>query len=211
LYVAWASQWAIEGMDSASTLLRSADDVVTIANEQGFPLFLGFGKMMRGWSLGAIGQAKEGIPLLLEGLAIYRDTGARLALPFVLTMFAETYARADLPHEGLDRLAEAASVVEMTQERWAESEMHRLRGSLLLSMDQHSAAEESYLHALSVAQAQKAKFWELRAATSLGRLWRDQGKTVAARDLLSPVREWFTEGFKTAVLRDAEELLGQLA
>jgi class 3 adenylate cyclase/predicted ATPase len=211
LYVAWASHWAIEGMDSAKMMLGSADEVLAISREQGFPLLLGFGNMMRGWSLAALGQPKEGIRLLLDGLAIYRDTGARLALPFVLTTLAETYARAELPEEGLNRLAEAASVVEITQERWAEAEMHRLRGSILLQMHQHLAAEKCYRRALAVARGQSAKFWELRAATSLARLWRDQGKHTAAWGLLSPCCEWFTEGLETPVLRDGKQLLGQLA
>jgi class 3 adenylate cyclase/predicted ATPase len=210
LYVAWASHWAIEGMDSAGTMLRSADELLTISREQGFPLLLGFGNIMRGWSLGALGQAKEGIPLLLEGLATYRETGARLALPFVLTTLAETYARAGLLEEGLSRLAEAAGVVEITQERWAEAEMHRLRGSILLEMHQPLSAEDCYRQALAVARRQGAKFWELRAATSLARLWREQGKHAAARDLLSPCYGWFSEGLETPVLRDGRELLCQL-
>src|SRR5262252_4902631 len=99
----------------------------------------------------------------------------------------------------------------ITQERWAEAEMHRLRGTLLLSMREHAAAEESYLHALAVARQQTARFWELRAATNLGRLWRDQGKRIEARDLLAPIYGWFTEGFDTPVLQDAKALLDQLA
>ena len=81
------------------------------------------------------------------------------------------------PQEGLDRLAEAAKLVETTHERWAEAEIHRLRGTLLLSMNEHAAAENSYRRALEVAQRQSAKFWELRAALDLARLWHDQGQT----------------------------------
>jgi predicted ATPase len=124
---------------------------------------------------------------------------------------AEVYGMAGQPDEGLDRLAEAANLVETTQERWAEAEMHRLRGTLLLAMNEHAAAENSYRHALAVAQRQSAKFWELRAATSLARLWRDQGKRTEARDLLAPIYGWFTEGFETPVLQDAKALLDQLA
>ena len=103
------------------------------------------------------------------------------------------------PEEGLNRLAEAAKLVETTQERWAEAEMHRMRGTLLLSMHEHAAAEDSYRQALAVARRQSAKFWELRAALDLARLWRDQGKAQQARDLLAPVYDWFTEGFDTPV------------
>src|SRR6516225_11227117 len=108
---------------------------------------------------------------------------------------------------GLNRLAEAAKIVEVTQERWAEAEMHRLRGTLLLSMNKHAEAENSYRQALSVAQRQSAKFWELRAAKSMARLWRDQGKRDKARDLLAPVYGWFTEGFATRDLKEAKALL----
>jgi predicted ATPase len=93
----------------------------------------------------------------------------------------------------------------------AEAEMHRLRRTLLLSMNEHAEAEKSYREALSVAQRQSAKFWELRAATSLARLWRDQGKRDEARDLLAPVYGWFTEGFDTFDLKEAKALLDGLA
>ena len=89
--------------------------------------------------------------------------------------------------------------------------MHRLRGTLLLSMHERAAAEDSFRLALTVAQQQSAKFWELRAATSLARLWRDQGKRRQAHDLLAPIYGWFTEGFDTPVLKDAKALLDQLA
>ena len=88
--------------------------------------------------------------------------------------------------------------------------MHRLRGTLLLSMHEHTAAENSFLEALAVAQRQSAKFWELRAAMSMARLWRDQGKRRQAHDLLAPVYGWFTEGFDTLDLKEAKALLEQL-
>jgi predicted ATPase len=105
---------------------------------------------------------------------------------------------------------EAAKLVETTQERWAEAEMHRLRGTLLLSMHQHSEAEDSYRQAIAVARRQSAKFWELRATVDLARLWHDQGKRTEARDLLAPIYGWFTEGFDTPILEDAKVLLDEL-
>ena len=173
---AWYGDWAIEGVKSAPTMLRSADEVLAISSEQGFPMWFGVGNIMRGWCLGAVGQAAEGIPLILQGLADLRATGCNVLVPFFLTTLAEVYGMAAQPEEGLNRLAEAAKLVETTQERWAEAEMHRLRGTLLLSMHEHAAAEDSYRHALAVARQQSAKFWELRAAMSMARLWRDQGK-----------------------------------
>ena len=112
--------------------------------------------------------------------------------------------------EGLKRLAEATNIVEATQEPWAEAEMHRLRGTLLLSMHERAAAEDSFRIALTVAQQQSAKFWEVRAAISLARLLRDQGKVSEARDLLASVFGWFTEGFGTPVLQEAKALLAEL-
>jgi predicted ATPase len=100
---------------------------------------------------------------------------------------------------------------EKTEERWAAAEMHRLRGMLLLSTNEHDGAEDSLNQALAVARQQSAKFWELRAATDLARLCRDQGKRTEARDLLAPIYSWFTEGSDTLVLQDAKALLHQLA
>jgi predicted ATPase len=132
-------------------------------------------------------------------------------IPFFLMTLAEAYGMASQPQEGLDRLAEAAKLAETTHERWAEAEIHRLRGRLLLFMREHTAAEDSYRRALEVARRQSAKFWELRAALGLAQLWRDQGKRTEARDLLSPIFGWFTEGFDTRDLKEAKALLVDLA
>ena len=203
--------WAIEGAKSAPDDASVGGRGIGHLERAGLPNVVGVGNIMRGWCLGAMGQAAEGIPLLLQGIAICRAAGANLLLPFFLTTLAEVYGMAAQPEEGLNRLAEAAKLVETTQERWAEAEMHRLRGTLLLSMHEHAAAEDSYRHALAVARRQSAKFWELRAAISLARLWRDQGKRNEARELLAPVYGWFTEGFDTPVLKEAKALLDELA
>jgi predicted ATPase len=208
---AFPANWAIEGVPSAETTLRSAEELLAIADEQGFPDLLAWGTMMRGWCLGAMGQPAEAIPLILQGLESSRATGAGLLIPFYLMTLAEVYGMAAQADEGLKRLAEAATIVEATQERWAKAEMYRLRGTLLLSMHERAAAEDSFRRALTVAQQQSAKFWELRAATSLTRLWCDQGKRKEARNLLAPIYGWFTEGLDTPVLQDAKALLDELA
>jgi class 3 adenylate cyclase/tetratricopeptide (TPR) repeat protein len=208
---AWYGDWAIEGAEAAETMLASAKEVVALSDEYGFRDSLAIGNIMRGWCLCALGQAMEGIPLLLHGLTVCRSGGRKLMIPFFLMTLAEAYGMASQPQEGLDRLAEAAKLVETTQERWAEAEMYRLRGTLLLSMNEHAAAENSYRRALEVAQRQSARFWELRAALDLARLRRDQGKRTEARDLLSPVYGWFTEGFATRDLKEAKALLIDLA
>jgi predicted ATPase len=114
--------------------------------------------------------------------------------------------------EGLRSLVEASSHLDKTQERWVEAKLCRLRGDLLLavSSDNHAAAEACFQQALDVACHQQAKSWELRAATSLARLWQSQDKRQDAYDLLAPVYGWFTEGFDTADLKDAKQLLDEL-
>jgi predicted ATPase len=113
--------------------------------------------------------------------------------------------------EGLSRLTEAGKIIEATDERQDEALVYRLQGDLLNAAGDQAAAERSYRRALAVADRQNAKGLELRAATSLARLWCDQGKRTEARDLLVPIYGWFTEGFDTPVLRDAKALLDQLA
>jgi predicted ATPase len=156
------------------------------------------------------GQAAEGIPLILQGLAVRRAMGTNL-LPFLRTTLAEVYGMAGRPEDGLARLAEAEKLVETTQERWAEAEMYRIRSKLLLSSNENALAEESYCRALAVAREQSAKFWELRASLALAHLWRTQGKVRQARGLLTPVYGWFTEGFDTRDLKEAKGLLEELA
>ena len=104
----------------------------------------------------------------------------------------------------------ALQIVERTEERWYAAELERYKGQLLLRQGQPEAAEELYRKALSIAEEQAAKLWELRAAMSLARLCRDQGRSDA-RDLLAPVYGWFTEGFNTPALKEAQALLGELA
>ena len=113
--------------------------------------------------------------------------------------------------EGLNCLAEAARMIETTDERYHEAELHRLRGDLLNATGDPSAAERSYHQALAVARRQSAKLLELRASTSLARLWSYQGKRNEARDLLAPIYDWFTEGFGTPILEEANGLLENLA
>jgi tetratricopeptide (TPR) repeat protein len=209
---AWAGiEWATVGERGAQTMLRSAEDVLVVSNEQGFSVWSGVGNIVRGWCLGALGQPAEGIPLILQGLKIARAAGTNLLFPFFLTLLADTHLRAAQPDKGLESVAEATRVLETTQERWSEAEVHRMRGILLVSMNEPTAADESFRQALAVARRQSAKLWELRAAMSLACFWRDQGKPTEARELLAPVYYWFTEGFDTPVLKETKALLEQLS
>jgi predicted ATPase len=105
----------------------------------------------------------------------------------------------------------ATELMGMTQERWAEAETHRLRGWLMQSLGDDVSSEGCYLQSLDVARRQSAKFWELRVANNLARLWRDQGKRREARELLAPIYGWFTEGFDTLDLKEAKALLAELS
>lgn len=207
----WLGYFTVEGAQSARTVLTFANEVLAAASEHGFPHWLGVGQMMRGWSIHAMGQQEDGIRQFQEGLAVYRATGAMLALTIDLTGLAWLYAAAGRSQTSLDRLAEAMTVVETTQECVFEAEVRRLRGVVLLAMGEGRAAERSFLEALAVARQQNAKYWELRSAIDLARLWGSHGKRREAHDLLAPVFGWFTEGFDTPVLQDAKALLGELA
>jgi predicted ATPase len=108
-------------------------------------------------------------------------------------------------------LDDALKLVEMTGGLWLGAELNRCKGRLLLAQGHTEAAEEHYRKALGIAEEQGAKLWELRAAASLSRLRRDQGRDAEARDLLAPVYGWFTEGFDTPHLKEAKALLDELA
>jgi predicted ATPase len=111
------------------------------------------------------------------------------------------------------RVGEANTAVDATKERWSEAEVYRVAGEIaLLSPERDAAKAAAYFQrALEIARLQRAKSWELRAAMSMARLWRDQGKVQQARELLAPVYGWFTEGFDTRDLKDAKALLEELA
>jgi predicted ATPase len=135
-------------------------------------------------------------------------------MPYYLALLAETEGRESKSTEGFRLLAEALGRVESTSEDWIEPELHRLKGEILLRQPAAEAASEAeacFRRSLDIARKQSAKSWELRAATSLARLWRDRGRRAEAYDLLAPVYGWFTEGFDTADLQDAKALLDALA
>ncbi|MGY8704924.1 hypothetical protein RAD16_04165 [Bradyrhizobium sp. 18BD] len=190
---------------------RHAEELVALSNEQGFPLWLGLGLLQHGRSLTALGQVQDGIALLARGLSVLRGAGAVVNTPCALCYLAEAHAKVGHLQEGQKCLVEAAQLIETTQERSGEAELHRLRGDMMNARGDQAAAEQNYHRALAVAERQSAKTLGLRAATSLARLWHDQGKCTEAHDLLVLRYRSFTEGFNTPVLREARALLEQLA
>ena len=132
--------------------------------------------------------------------------------PVGLSLLAKSYADLGQFDDAWRSVDEAKDVIERTKETWFEADVHRIAGEIALKSPQPDVAkaEAHFERALAVARQQQAKSWELRAAMSMARLWRDQGKPQQARELLAPVYGWFTEGFDTRDLKEAKALLGEL-
>jgi class 3 adenylate cyclase/predicted ATPase len=195
----------------AGSLLSDAEHLGALCTEHGFPYWGATSIWGRGFCLSILGRSDEAIALIAEALIVYQAIGAVTLVPLFLTSLARALGRAGRLKEGLEKLYDAAHQIEATQERWTEADMLRVRGELLIDTGNPVQGEKSFHQAIAVARRQSAKLWEIRAATSLARLWRDQGKRDEARDLLAPVYGWFTEGFDTPVLKEAKALLDQLA
>ncbi|MFZ2080101.1 MAG: tetratricopeptide repeat protein, partial [Xanthobacteraceae bacterium] len=154
----------------------------------------------------------EAVRLITSGMDTRELTGATLWIPFFLSHLARAYTTLGNFEDARRSIREAMTTIERIKETWCEAEVHRPAGEIMLLAPERDAAKaEAYFnHALTVAHGQKAKTWELRAAMSMARLWRDQGKRQQARDLLAPIYGWFTEGFDTRDLKEAKMLLDEL-
>jgi predicted ATPase len=208
-----------------------AEAAISLSTEHGFPFWLGWASVLRGWAVAEQGQGEEGIAQIRQGLAVYRATGAEVNQSYFLALLTEAYGVAGQTEEGLTVLAEALTLVGGTGDRMWEAELYRLKGQLTLQQFQVSGskfqvtnpqsptpnshaeaeAEACFLKALDIARRQQAKSLELRAAMSLARLGHQQGKTEQARHLLAEVYNWFTEGFDTKDLQEAKVLLEELS
>jgi predicted ATPase len=189
-----------------------AADLHTLAVEQGFGTYIVVAAFYRGWVLTQEGHFEEGLHLLQKGIASFRARRDEDFFPHSLFVAAEAAIGAGRTDQATKLIGEGLERVHRNEEHWFEAELHRLRGEALLGLppDHSAEAEAGFQKGLGVARDQGARLWELRAATSLARLWRDQGKRSEARDLLAPVYGWFTEGFDTADLKDAKALLDEL-
>jgi predicted ATPase/DNA-binding SARP family transcriptional activator len=203
---------------NASALLNHAEALVQLATERGFVNWMGNGAFYRGQALTMLGEVEEGIAQLREGVALLRQGiaaheayDAVLNLPIGLCALAEAQAMYGQPEEGLTTLHQALAIIEETDERQWEVELRRLRAELLLMLGQDADAEASLRKAVEVARRQRAKSWELRATTSLARLWQQQGHVDRAWQALFAIYDWFTEGFDTRDLREARALLDELS
>jgi predicted ATPase len=210
-FTAMLHQW---GRESALTQ-HWTETTIALATEHGFPQFLQTNAFLLGWALAQQGQVAEGLTRMRQSLDAWRAMGADLYRPYSLALLAEADAMVGHMDEGLQLLDDAFAVVRHTGEGLYEAELYRLHGELLRAHANTpptlERAEVSLQHALAISRQQQAKSLELRTATSLARLWQQQGKRAEACELLAPIYGWFTEGLDTADLRDARALLEDLA
>ena len=164
-----------------------AEAAVAIGQERGFALWIDWASVLRGWARGEQGAGAEAIAEMRKGLGASRATGAALWAPYWLALLAGVHGRLGQADDGLVATAEALALVARTGERFWEAELQRLEGQLLLQADpaNRPEAEACFHRAIAIARSQKARSWELRAATSLARLWQGQGRPDAARELLA--------------------------
>jgi TolB-like protein/predicted ATPase len=188
-----------------------AQELITIAEEKGAMLWRAFGVLFHGWTLSLASGDPEAAEIISTGFGDWEVTGARLFRPIFLSALARAQTALGQFDRASNCMSQALGLVGATNERWAEAEIHRTAGELMLaSGDPPKKAEAHFRRSLTVARKQKAKSWELKTATSLARLWRDQGRPDEARELVAPIYGCFTEGFDTADLQAAEALLAQL-
>jgi predicted ATPase len=193
-----------------AALEERADQLVAATTEQSFPFWRALGAIYRGWVTAKKGDVTEGMSLLRSGSAAHRATGAEAFMPHNLALLAAACEIAGQIDEAVTLSEDALQLAERTGELWFAAELNRYKGQLLLQQGHFETAEELYRKALSIAREQEAKLWELRAAASLARLRRDQGRHTEAHELLAPVYGWFTEGFDTPDLKEAKALLDEL-
>jgi predicted ATPase len=182
---------------------------MAVATEKGFSYWQNHGLILQGWLLSLEGRPDEAVPRIRQGLAGFLAMGAELTRTWQLGLLATTCGTLGRADEGLGVMDEAFALVAKNGERMYEPELHRLRGELLLrcARNKQAEAELCFQRALTIARQQEARWWELRAATSLGRLWRVQGRRAHAHEIVGSLYSWFTEGFDTPDLRDARDLL----
>ena len=193
----------------------------------GLPTTWRWGTIMQGWALTVQEQGKKGLSQMRGGLVALQATGAALRQPYYLALLADACGQTGQAAAGLTMLADALTEAHTHGECWHEAELYRLRGEVLLQSTPYgtqadvvphaaggptraAVAEQCFQQALAVASAQQAKSLELRAAMSLARLWQQKSKCAEAYELLAPIYAWFTEGFDTADLQEAQALLEAL-
>ena len=190
---------------------RDAGDLQTLCDKLGLPVFQALGMAFQGAILGWQGRPQDGLEKVEDGFKKAGSIDFKIYKPIFLLIQAELFRELGRVEDALATIDEGLIFTSTTQEHWGDAELHRVRGELYASLSRESEAEDEYTAALAIAHEQQAKWWELRAAVSLARLWRGQNKVAEARELLAPVYDWFTEGFDTDDLKEAKALLDELA
>ena len=195
-----------------STANALVDQLEELARAKDATLWNGGAKFMRAWIIAQSRAATNVLSTVSAGMEAWQSANATVWLPKLLSDQASAYADVGQFSEAWASLAEALGRIETADERWCEAEVNRIAGEVALQSQQRDVAraEKYFERAVALARQQQAKSWELRAAMSLARLWRDQGKLQQARELLAPVYGWFTEGFDTRDLKEAKALLDEL-
>jgi predicted ATPase len=208
LALAYAGLIFFRCRDHTEAIAR-AEELFALAEEKGSAYWKALALMEKGCALTLKGQASDVIEMLISGIAAWRTTGATFRMPERLSYLTIAYAEFGQCDHAWRCIGEAMTAVETAKEKWCEAEVHRIAGEIALKAPQPDAAkaEACFERALAVARQQQAKSWELRAAMSMARVWRDQGKRQQARELLAPIYNWFTEGFDTRDLKEAKALL----
>ncbi len=196
---------------SLHEVLAGAEATIELCREYQVHYWWGFAIILRGWAKALRGATEIGMAQIHEGMAILAADDTRVAQPLQLALLAELYAQAGDVERGLEFKAEALAAADAHGERWYAAEIYRVRGELLLLRGDATAAEGAFQRALAVARSQEARSLDLRAATSLARLWQRHGRAQDARQLLSPIYGWFSEGFDTPDLIAAAALLDELS
>jgi predicted ATPase len=188
------------------------DELLALADQKGAGQWKATAMLVGGAILAPTGNPSDAVQTISSGLAAFQSTGATLLVPYLSALLARAHAETGHFDDARRYIDEAITTVETTKERWCEAEIHRIAGEIaLMSPAEAARAQAHFERALEVARHQQAKSWELRAALSMARLWRDQGKRNEARELLAPVYGWFTEGFDMRDLKEARALLDELA
>jgi predicted ATPase len=189
------------------------NDLIALADEQGALSLKIRGMSLQGYLFSVTGEASKAVQVMTSTIPIWRSTGSTVFIPLALLYLARAYRELGQTDEAWRCVGEAITAVEATKERWFEAGIYHAAGEIALASHERDAAKaEAYFErALAIARKQQAKSLELRAATSMAQLWRDEGKRDEARGLLAPVYGWFTEGFGTLALREAKAVLDALS
>ena len=195
-----------------ATAIRSSDELIAMADQKEGALWRAWGMLHRGRGLALSGKAAEAVPIISLGISASRSTGAGYLLSLCLSDLAWAHAELAQFDDAWRYISEAITTVKTTKEKWFEAEATRVAGEITLKSPEPDAAKaQAYFErSLAIARGQQAKSWELRAAMSMARLWRGQGKPRQAFELLAPIYGWFTEGLDTADLKEARMLLNIL-